>query len=254
MHRRSSGLAIVVLAAVLALSVTSCRSAPQPPPVTVVFLDLTRSTTAAKASMLADFQVVLGQVAAEGGRLIADVLDDNPLAHSRVVVDQAFAITEAQGNRLVERQRRAARRAAAGDAVKALLDSPRPARSSDVFGALVSGAQRLQSLPQSRHRRLVFLSDMMSTTSPYNLRARRWDQAAIDRLVRDLRAAHLLPDLSGVEVWVGGASLSRGGNDLPAARIVELKMLWLAVFAATGATVTLYVPQLAGIHDLPERG
>jgi hypothetical protein len=254
MHRRSRTLATIALAAVLALSAASCRSAPQPTPLTVVFLDLTRSTTAAKSSMLADFQVVLEQVAAEGGRLIAEVLDDNPLAHSRVVVDQSFTVPEAQGNRLVERQRRAARQAAAGNAVKALLDSPRPARSSDVFGALLAAAQHFQALPESGHRRLVLLSDMVSTTPPYNLGARRWNQAGIDRLVHDLRTAHLLPDLSGVDVWVGGASLARGGSDLPATRIVEIRRLWLAVFAAAGATVTVYAPQLVGIPELPERG
>jgi hypothetical protein len=220
----------------------------------VVFVDLTRSTTATKTSMLADFQVILEQVATEGGRLIVDVIDDNPLAHARVVIDQSFRIAEAQGNRLVERQHRAARQAAASNAIKALMDSPRPARSSDVFGALVSGAQRLQSLAANGHRRLIFLSDMVSTTPPYNLRAQRWNQAAIDRLVRDLRTARLLPDLSGVDVWVGGAGLSHGGNDLSATRILELRMLWLAVFAATGATVTVYAPQLVSLQDLPERG
>jgi hypothetical protein len=253
MNRRFSSPAVALLVAILALSLTSCRSEPQPPPVTVLFLDLTRSTTAAKASMLADFEVILEQVAAEGGRLLVDILDDNPLAHARVMVDQSFRISEAEGNRLVERQRRTARRAAASNAVKVLLDSPRYAPSSDVFGALVSGAQRLQSMPPAGRRRLVLLSDMVSTTPPYNLRARRWDQAAIDRLVRDLRTAHLLPDLSGVDVWVGGASLSRG-HDLSATRILEIKMLWLAVFAAAGATVTVYAPQLVTSHHPPERG
>jgi hypothetical protein len=253
MHCRYRGPAIGLLVAGLAMALTSCRSDPQPPPVTVVFLDCTRSTAAAKASMLADFGVVLDQVASEGGRLLVDVLDDNPLAHARVVIDQSFRISEAQGNRLVERRQRAARRAAARDAVRRLLDGPRPAPSSDIFGAVVSGAQRFGSLPPSGHRRLVLLSDMVSTTPPYNLRARRWGQAAIDRLVSDLRTARLLPDLSGVDVWVGGASLSRG-HDLSATRILEIRALWLTVFTAAGATVTVYAPQLVGLRQLPEEG
>jgi hypothetical protein len=193
--------------------------------------------------MLADFQAVLDQVASEHGRLLVDIVDGNPLAHARIAIDLSFTIPEAQGNHLVERRKLTERRRAAVAAMRALLDDPRPGRSTDLVGAVVSGAQRLQSIPGPGRRRLVFLSDMVDTTPPHNLLAHRWDQSAINKLLADLRAAHMLPSLAGVEVWVAGAGLS-SGDGLPATTLLEIKALWLAVFAATGANVTVYASQL----------
>lgn len=240
MNRRTL---VPIVATLAALSLPSCSSAPQPQPVTVLFVDLTRSTAQSRASTLADFQAVLDQVASEHGRLLVDVIDANPLAHARIAIDQTFSVPEAQGNHLVERKRLAQRRRAAVAAMQALLDGPRPGRSTDLIGAAVSGAQRLQSVPGGGRRRLVFLSDMVSTTPPYNLLGHRWDQPAINRLIADLRAAHMLPRLAGVDVWVAGAGLS-SGEGLSPATVLGIKALWLAVFAATGATVTVYASQL----------
>jgi hypothetical protein len=234
---------VPIVAALAGLSLSSCSSEPQPQPVTVLFVDLTRSTAHNRASTLADFQVVLDQVASEHGRLLVDIVDSNPMAHARIAVDQNFSVPEAQGNRLVERRKLAEHRRAAVAAMQALLDGPRPGRSTDLIGAVVSGAQRLQSIPGGGRRRLVFLSDMVSTTPPHNLLAHRWDESAIDRLIADLRAAHMLPSLAGVDVWVAGAGLSSGEGP-SSATVLEIKALWLAVFAATGATVTVYASQL----------
>jgi hypothetical protein len=242
-RRRATVLPLVPLVVLTALSLVSCRSAPAPQPLTVVLVDLTTSTRAANTSMRQDFRVVVDQVAAEHGRLLVDAIDGNPLAHARVLIDQSFRVPEAQGNRLVERSKLAARKAAANSAMDALLEGPRPARSTDVFGALVSGAHRLGSIPDAGRRRLVFLSDMVSTTTPHNMRGQQWDQPAIMRLVADLRAEGMLPNLSGVEVWVGGAGLA-SGDDLSATAVLEIRAVWLAVFVATGATVTRYAPQL----------
>lgn len=238
MNRRRLVSIVALLAAL-----SSCGSEPQPQPVTVLFVDLTRSTAHSRASTLADFLAVLDQVASERGRLLVDVIDGNPLAHARIVIDQNFSVPEARGNRLVERRKLAERRGAAVVAMRALLDGPRPGRSSDLIGAVVSGAQRLQSMPRDGARRLVFLSDMVSTTPPHNLLAHRWDRPAIDRLIADLEEAHMLPSLAGVDVWVAGAGLS-SGEGLSAAAVLEIKALWLAVFAATGATVSVYASQL----------
>lgn len=240
--RRARGIALP-LAVLAMLLLTSCRSEQQPQPVTVVFIDLTGSTTTAKASMQQDFRVVADRVAAEHGRLLVDAIDENPLAHARVLVDQSFGVPEAQGNRLVEHKEIAARKAAAISAVKALLEAPRPGRSTDVFSALVSGAQRLQSIPGAGRRRLVFLSDMVNTTPPHRIRTQRWDQPAIGRLIADLRAEGMLPDLSGVEVWVAGAGLA-AGDGLSARAVLEVRAVWMAVLATSGATVTVYAPQL----------
>jgi class 3 adenylate cyclase len=234
---------VQIVATLAALSLSSCNSEPQPQPVTVLFVDLTRSTAHSKTSTLADFQAVLDQVASEHGRLLVDIVDANPMAHARIAIDQTFSVPEAQGNRLLERKKLAERRRAAVAAMQALLDGPRPGRSTDLIGAVVSGAQRLQSILGGGRRRLVFLSDMVSTTPPHNLLAQRWDQPAIDRLIADLRAARMLPSLAGVDVWVAGAGLSSGAG-LPPATLLEIKALWLAVFAATGAKVTVYAAQL----------
>jgi hypothetical protein len=211
--------------------------------VTLVYVDLTNSTAAFAASTLRDLQVVLDTVVSEHGRLLVDAVDDNALAHARVVADASFAVPEAQGNRLVERRKVAERKAAVTAAVTALLGAPRPARFTDVFAALAAAGLRLQAFPARERRRVVFLSDMVSNAPGRRLSASRWDSAAIGRLLAGLRANHMLPSLPGVEVWVGGAGLATGDR-LPAAKVLEIRAVWQAVFAATGARLTVYGPQL----------
>jgi hypothetical protein len=212
-------------------------------PVTLVYADLTRSTATFAASTLRDLQVVLDTVASEHGRLLVDAIDDNALAHARVAADASFAVPEAQGNRLVERRRVAERKAAVTAAVTALLGAPRQARFTDVFAALAAAGLRMQAFPERERRRIVFLSDMVSTAPDRNLPASKWDSAAIGRLLAGLRASHMLPSLPGVEVWVGGAGLATGDR-LPAAKVLQIRAVWQAVFAATGARLTVYGPQL----------
>jgi hypothetical protein len=234
------GMTVLVL--VLAPTLAACESK-QPQPVTLLYIDLTRSTATAEASTLHDVGVVVDTVASERGRFLVDVLDDNALAHGRLLIDLSFAIPEAHGNGLVERRKVAERRANAIAAVEAALNAPRPARFTDVFAGVASAGQRLQAFPPSTPRRLVILSDMISNAAGRNLTASTWDGVAIKRLLAGLRTDQLLPRLPGVEVWIGGAGLAQGGR-LSATRILQIREVWLAVFAATGATVTFYGPQL----------
>lgn len=239
---RPAGSAAVLV--VTALLLISCSARPQPRTVTLLYVDMTRSTVSAKTSVLRDVEVLLNEVASERGRLLVDIIDDNPLAHARVVADLSFAVPEAHGNRLVERRKLDERRAAAAATLRSLLEQPRPARSTDVFGALVVAGQRLQAFEgPGWRRRVVLLSDMVSTIPSRSLVASRWDRRSIDRLVERLRTDRMLPRLPDTEVWVSGAGLS-AGDGLQATTILGIKAVWLAVFAATGATVTFYGPQL----------
>jgi hypothetical protein len=234
----------VALLALIVVLAAGCDGSRQPQAVTLLYIDMTRSTASAKASALRDVDVVLDEVVSERGRLVIDVIDNSPLAHARVVTDLSFRVPEAGGNRLVERRKLDERRAGVTLAVRSLLDDPRPADSTDVFGALAAAGQRLQAFEgPAWRRRLVLLSDMVATTPPRSLTASRWDERSIAKLVEELRAARMLPRLSGTEIWVSGAGLSAGPG-LSAARIMEIRAVWLAVFAATGAKVAFYGPQL----------
>jgi hypothetical protein len=241
--------ALVALLLAAAVVLAGCRApwsppAPPPqPPVTLLYVDVTRSSANANAmaAMARNLEAVLDQVLLEHGRLIVDVIDENPLAHAQVVADVTLTAPEAHGNPLSERKRVCARWSQAQAAVGTALARPRPSRWTDVFGALTSSGQRLQALPTGARRRVVFLSDMMSTAPGRNLPVRSWDQGAIDQLIDGLRADHELPALDGVDVWVGGVGLTDG---VSAAKILELRTLWLAVLKETGALVRVFGPDL----------
>jgi hypothetical protein len=102
---------------------------------------------------------------------------------------------------------------------------------------------------EGRRRVLVILSDMLEDSDDYDFLHLRLSEEALERVIRTRAAAHALPDLGGVTVYVAGAHA-------PTARKRrEIERFWTAYFAATGATLNSrhYGPSLIGF-ETPEPG
>lgn len=143
----------------------------------------------------------------------------------------------------------------AGDAVLAVLSvkaiaaaeavfSPvRDVACTDLVGAISSAADALRG-PPGIARRLVLFSGGFQTCPPNLLTAEATD-TGVGQLIEQLRAARLLPDLRGVQVWMAGAGRVVDTEVAPPPERVEwLKQFWAAYFQAAGAQLVAWGPRL----------
>jgi len=86
------------------------------------------------------------------------------------------------------------------DMFKQYFASPR----TDIFNAIVL-AKKLFS-GEGKAKVLVLMSDMVEDSQPYNFYRLQWGPDTIEKLLGELDAHGLIPDLSGVCLYVSGAS------------------------------------------------
>jgi len=98
---------------------------------------------------------------------------------------------------------------------------------TDIFSSLLI-AQKLFH-DEARRKVLVLMSDMIEDTPEYNFEKIAWTPAAVEKLFAELEAKALIPKLSGVCVYVSGASAKS------AALAENIGRFWEAYFRRTGA-------------------
>jgi len=98
---------------------------------------------------------------------------------------------------------------------------------TDIFSSLLL-AQKL-FYDETRRKVLVLMSDMIEDSPPYNFEKVSWSPATTEKTLSELDAKGLVPKLSGVCIYVSGASA-------PSAELAEnIARFWHAYFRRTGA-------------------
>jgi hypothetical protein len=104
-------------------------------------------------------------------------------------------------------------------------------RPSSPYTDVMSSLHVAQKLFHNEPRRkvLVLMSDMIEDSPAYRFDRISWSPATINKMLSDLEAKSLIPKLSGVCVYVSGASA-------PSAELAEnIGRFWHAYFRRTGA-------------------
>ena len=205
-------------------------------PLVMVLFDVSKSTQdpAIRDRYLSSFERVVDAVASEHGTVVGDVIDENPLAHSRYPIDATFEPCDPlRDNRLVCDARTAKLRADVTAGAEAIL-STIPARGGTAIHDGLRLAERVfAAFPEATSRSLVVLSDMVEHSSGLDM-GPTFDGSTVDSQLEVLRAGGSIPNLAGVRVYVVGAGLVRS-SELPAARILDIQDFWQAFFTASGA-------------------
>ncbi len=242
--RRSPGAAPEGLASLrrllavgsLAALVACTARAEGGPAVTVVLFDVSNSTLSeeVRARYVRTFGMVLDHVASEGGVLGADVIDDRPLVHGTLPINEVFEPCTIHDNALACREAIEERAARARSATEAILGTS--SRGTDVFGALELAAQFFAAYPDAGERTLVVLSDMVQSANGIHLGAvETWSE---QELAAQLARAPGV-DLAGVRVYVVGA----GATTLPRltpGEIDGIRRFWTRWFEEQGAQIVFY--------------
>jgi hypothetical protein len=185
-------------------------------PVTVVLFDVSRSTNdpAIRARYAQAFDEVLRATVDAHGTVVADVIDDNPLAHSTYPIDVTFAPCDPlTDNKLACEAQAKQQQDDARATAQQLLGAPPGDSGTDIRGGVHLAERVFAAYPNASSRSLVLLSDMAEHSSVHG---------------------EVPPDLAGVRVYVVGAGVSAGGA-LPPGRILRAERGWLRYFAEAGA-------------------
>lgn len=245
-----------LLALVLLVVVPACGPTPPPAPrcLTVVLPDRSLSVNEPTIRTLyeANIEVVVQGVAAEGGVLIADVIDGRPLGHTTPLIYQDFAPSpDLPDNPAYLEPDRALKVEAALKQLVALFDLP-PSEQTDIIAALLV-AQRLFEAHARLYtcRRLVLLSDMVQDGGgvlPSFYKTNVFTDAAVARLLTRARQAGLVAHLP-VRVLVGGAGADTNGG-LPPQRTLGIATFWAAYFREAGSKLSggWYATRLVSIQ------
>jgi len=228
-------IAIVVVAS---LVLTGCGSAAAGDqgdgPLIVVLFDVSQSTRDVRDRYVEAFDRVLAYAAEHRGHVVADVIDDNPLAHSTYPIDVTFdGCSLLAENPLTCEAEATATIADATLTARAVIEGHAGDAGTDILGGLRLAERVVASYPEAVTTSLVVLSDMVARSSQLGLN-RAFTEARIDGTVAELQAQGLVPDLGDVGVYVVGAGVGSGG-DLPGATLVAIQRFWEALFAAAGA-------------------
>lgn len=114
------------------------------------------------------------------------------------------------------------------------LRSGPAAQWTKIMDATVAAGRVFGSDPDRSTRWLLLLSDMVEDSPELRFGRTEIDRARIDRIIADREEAGLLPDLSGTQVFVAGATAAT------AEKLAEIQRFWEAYFAELGASVEDY--------------
>jgi len=227
---------VLTLSLLLLLVAAGCGENSVHSRVTTVLFDLSGSTSpqAIRQQYLKDFSKILNQVA-NGGVIAADIIDDNPLAHSTFPINESFDRYEPMKENKLDYERRIKQQR---DTVLKEADAimrKRAAPATDVIDAMQL-AERVFSTYEGNQKLLVVFSDMIEESRRYNFTTEKLTAARIGQIIANEQDAGRLPDLQGVEVCVVGAGATTSGG-LPADKLLTIREFWIQYFKAAGANL-----------------
>src|SRR6058998_1437633 len=160
---------VLTLSLLLVLVAAGCGENSVHSRVTTVLFDLSGSTSpqAIRQQYLKDFSKILNQVA-NGGVIAADIIDDNPLAHSTFPINESFDRYEPLKENKLDYERRVhQKRDTVLKQAEAIVRKPAGRPGSSVIDSMQL-AERVFSTFEGDHKLLVIFSDMIEQSRRYD--------------------------------------------------------------------------------------
>lgn len=217
----------------------------------VVFVDFSESTTDRyEAGERKIYRKALGQIVASlqpGDRiLVAGITSETAVEFNPLIDETLPSVPEERwlvDNHLIYEQRKRVVEQKTCEAIArialTLVSAPEWSESSKNTSVLTSLdlATKLFDSP-SYQNVLVILSDMIEDSEDYNFERMPWDSKQIERIIATERShrGDRLPNLTGVTVYVAGATIDSSGSEGKRMRLQrQIEDFWLAYFKACNA-------------------
>ena len=230
------------LPGLLLLLVTACVVASEPLPTDVlIFVDFSGSIgDQSQASFEDDIRSQILPALGAGDRIMVAPIDDSTLTGFHTLVDTSFPPPlEFNGwsDNVLSHKVESDKLEAVVDGVRnevnervgEIFDTGFVSNRTDIFSSLLL-AQKVFHNRQTR-KVLILMSDMIVDYPPYRFDKMKWDSGKRDNLLSDLDEKGLIADLSGVCIYVTGATGSS------AEQMVMIGRFWEEYFKRSGANM-----------------
>ncbi len=235
--RKMAGIA-ALLAGGFALGACILSSRPVAKEI-VVFVDFSQSIgPETKALIKQDFENLIIPSLSSGDRILIAPINENTLTSFHPLLDEKFpanprfngwadnTLKHGRETKAIESEMEAIRERIRSR-VPGILDEGGSSTKTDIFGSLLM-AEKLFDAGE-RQKVLILMSDMIVDSAPYRFDTMSWSPEVKEKLLAELQANNLIPDLSGVCVYVSGATAAS------AQLAAQIGDFWHSYFARTGA-------------------
>ena len=222
------------------LLTTACTISTQPTGTDIIiFVDFSGSISdASKTSFEQDIQTEIIPTLGAGDRILVAPIDDRTLTDFRTLVDTSFpAEPEFNGwsDNVLNHQRQADQinaqveeiKKGVGEQVSKIFETGFVSKRTDIFSSLILAQKVFHNRPTRKV--LILMSDMIVDYPPYRFDKIAWDPGKREDMLSDLAEKGLIANLSGVCVYVSGATARS------AEQAEMIGRFWQAYFERSGA-------------------
>ncbi len=205
----------------------------------IIFVDFSQSIGAeTKALIEQDFENLIIPSLSSGDRILIAPINASTLTTFHPLLDETFPLNPkfsgwADNTLKHDREVRAVEseievlRDKIRSRVPDILEEGGSSQKTDIFGSLLMAEKLFDE--GERRRVLILMSDMIVDSPPYRFDRMSWSPEAKEKLLWELEDQDLIPDLSGVCVYVSGATA--GSAELAG----QISDFWRSYFARTKA-------------------
>jgi len=199
----------------------------QEPRAIVIFVDMSGSTNLARQTVYRECFEKIYEDLNQGDRIVVGMITGRSFIDFKAVVDVVIPKKSVWLNRIqFERSVTETKEKIRGE-VQRLLSQKNGTQRTEILNSLNIAETILHK--EKREKILVLLSDMIQDSKEYDFSSTKITNDYINKVIRYRQRKNLIPDLSGVKVYVAGAS----GSDSHKYRSIE--RFWARYFEKAGA-------------------
>ncbi len=203
------------------------ENAEKRPWVIVVLVDMSGSANLARGTVYREAVEKIYQNLGQGDRIVVGTITGRSYIDFKPVVDEEIPKKSIWVNRiqfernLVETKEKIRRE------IDRLLSRKRGTQRTEILNSLNIADTIFHN--ENRQKILVILSDMIQDSNEYNFAKVKVTNQYIDQVISYRRQHNLIPNLTGVKVYVAGASAADSN------KFRSIENFWARYFAQTGA-------------------
>jgi len=197
------------------------------PRVILVFVDMSGSTNLARRTVYGDCFEKIYQDLHQGDRIVVGTITGRSFIDFKPVVDVEIPKKSLWVNRIQFERNLTETKEKIRRGVERLLSRKKGTPRTEILNSLNIAETIFHN--EKREKILVLLSDMIQDSREYDFSSTKITNDYINKLIRYRRNKNLIPNLSGVKVYVAGAS----GSDSHKFRSIE--KFWARYFKRAGA-------------------
>jgi hypothetical protein len=204
------------------------EKSPPNPRLIIIFVDMSGSANQARRTVCKEAFEKIYQNLRQGDRVVVGTITSRSYIEFKPTVDEEIPKKNILDNRLQFEKKLSDTKEKIRRETDKLLSSKRGTLLTEILDSL-NIADTIFHEEKERQKILILLSDMIEDSKEYNFDKDKMTDEYINNIIRDRRNNKLMPNLTGVKVYVAGAS----ANDSNKFRAVQT--FWTRYFTESKA-------------------